>query len=173
LESYQTIDRLKLGGLNTQSFLNGLTLTQLVTTLSTMALVILTLFFWLDYPMQGEFQGILILGLSIFAVLPLLGISLAVAAVTDGQMSTYLPSIIAIPLTFLTGNFFPLPHIKLAGDIQLWHMNPFFCIGEALRKIMILNSGPMGFMLDLAMLIVSGSLIFVIGGFIFIKKAYR
>jgi hypothetical protein len=168
-----TIDRLKLGGFSVRSFFNGLTLTQLVTTLSTMTLVLLTLFFWLDYPVQSQFQGILILTMSIFAVLPLLGISLAVAATTDGQMSTYLPSMIAIPLTFLTGNFIPLPHLRLLGDIQLWHLNPFFCIGEALRKIMILNSEPTGFILDIILLIVGGSFIFIIGALIFIKKAYN
>ncbi len=168
-----TIDRLKLGNFHVRSFFSGLSLTQLVTTLSTMTIVIMALFFLLNFPVQGEFQGIFILVVSFFAVLPLLGISLAIAASTDGQMATYLPSIIAIPLTFLTGNFIPLPHIKLIGDIQLWHLNPFFCIGEALRKIMILNSEPKGFILDIALLITSGSLIFVIGGIIFIKKAYK
>ncbi|MHA2156912.1 MAG: hypothetical protein ACXABU_16330, partial [Candidatus Hodarchaeales archaeon] len=82
-------------------------------------------------------------------------------------------SMIAIPLTFLTGNFIPLPHFRLLGDIQLWHLNPFFCIGEALRKIMILNSEPTGFILDIILLIVSGSFIFIIGALIFIKKAYN
>ncbi len=167
-----TIDRLKLGDFHVRSFLGGLTITQLVTTLATMIIVVLTLFLGLEFPVQGNFQGFFILGLSIFAVLPLLGISLAVAASTDGQISTYLPSIVAIPLTFLTGNFIPLPHIKIIGDVQLWHINPFFCIGEALRKIMILNSAPEGFILDVILLIISGLIIFVIGGFIFIKKAY-
>ena len=168
-----TIDRLKLGGLNVWSFLSGLTITQIVTTLSTMTIVVITLFFGLEFPVQSEFLGILILSVSIFAVLPLLGISLAIAATTDGQISTYLPSIIAIPLTFLTGNFIPLPHIQILGDIQLWHLNPFFCIGEVLRKTMILNSEPMGFILDIALLIISGSLIFTLGGIIFVKKAYN
>jgi hypothetical protein len=168
-----TIDRLKLGDFRVRSFLGGLTLTQIVTTLTTMTLVVMTLFFWLDFPVQSEFQWVIIQTISIFAVLPLLGISLAVAATTDGQMSTYLPSMIAIPLTFLTGNFIPLPHVKLIGDIQLWHLNPFFCIGEVLRKTLILNLEPKGFILDFVLLILSGSLIFVLGGFIFIKKVYK
>jgi ABC-type polysaccharide/polyol phosphate export permease len=162
-----------MSGFQVRSFLSGLTLTQLLTTLSTMIIVVLTLFFGLNFPIQGDFQIIFIIFLSIFAVLPLVGISLAVAATTDGQVSTYLPSIVAIPLTFLTGNFIPLPHIVLLGNIQLWHLNPFFCIGEALRKIMILNLDPSGFILDIFLLMISGTLIFLLGGIIFIKKAYK
>ncbi len=168
-----TVDRLKLSDFPVRSFLTGLTITQLITTLSTMIIVVLTLFYGLSFPVQGNFQGIFILFLSIFAVLPLLGISLAVAASTDGQMATYLPSMIAIPLTFLTGNFIPLPHIPILEEVQLWHLNPFFCIGEALRKIMILNVEPSGFILDIFLLIIVGSLIFLLGTLIFIKKAYK
>ena len=101
-----TIDRLKLGNFHVRSFLSGLTITQLLTTLSTMIVVVLTLFIGLEFPVQSNFQGLFILVLSIFAVLPLLGISLAIAASTDGQISTYLPSIIAIPLTFLISSIF-------------------------------------------------------------------
>jgi ABC-type multidrug transport system permease subunit len=167
-----TIDRLQISNFQVISFLTGLTLTQIITTALTIISALVTILF-LGFPVQGNYQGIFIFLISIYAVIPLIGISLGFAAITDGQMSTYMPSMIAIPMAFLTGNFIPLPRLNLLGDIQVWHINPFFSVGEALRKIMIHNSPIDTFVIDLIMLGIIGICIYSIGALVFIKRAYE
>ncbi|MHA2236940.1 MAG: ABC transporter permease, partial [Candidatus Hodarchaeales archaeon] len=157
-----TIDRLKLSGYASSNILIGATMTQILTTLLTMIVTIATIIL-LGFPIQNYQQILTILGACFLGVLPLLGISLGVAVITDGQTATYLPSMIAIPLSFLTGNFIPLPRITLISDIQLWHINPFYSIGEILRKSMILNLTYSDFLVDISSLILSGSFIFLMG----------
>jgi ABC-type multidrug transport system permease subunit len=167
-----TIDRLKMSGFPVRSFFGGIVLSQVITTILTMVVVIFSLLL-LDYPVQSEYQGIYIIIISIFAVLPLIGISLGIASVADGQMATYLPGLLAIPMAFLTGNFIPLPRIEILGEVQLWHINPFFSVGNALRKIMIHNLSPSQFFIDIALLVVIGMGFLLVGLIIFFKKAYE
>ncbi|UCG01131.1 MAG: ABC transporter permease [Candidatus Heimdallarchaeota archaeon] len=166
-----TIDRLKLSNFPSLSFLAGLSVTQVISTLLTMTCVVITIYF-LGFPFQGNHQAFFVFLVSIFAVLPLLGISLGVAAFLGGKMATYLPGLIAIPLSFLTGGFIPLPRIQLLNDIQFWHLNPFFSAGEVFRKILILNLEINQIFLDLIMLFLVGMGYFIVGTFIFIKGIY-
>jgi len=168
----ETIDRLKLSGFSPNSYFIGLTLTQLVSTAITMAIIFGTLYF-LEFPYQNFNQIIVGILICCVAILPLLGISLSMAALSDGQLATYLPSLIGIPLAFLTGNFFPLPRINLLGSIQIWHLNPFYSVGVILRKTLILNANLSNYMLDIIMLIIAGSIFYIIGGIIFLRKAYH
>jgi ABC-2 type transport system permease protein len=167
-----TIDRLKLSKFTTRDYLVGLSFTQILTSILTMIVIIPTIFF-LGFPFQGLHQGFYVLLMTILATLPLLGISLGFAAITDGQMSTYLPSLIAIPMSFLTGNFIPLPKISLIGDVQLWHINPFFSAGELLRKTLIVNLDFNFIIIDLIMLILVGIIFFVGGSYLFLKSVFR
>ncbi|WP_455465024.1 ABC transporter permease [Candidatus Hodarchaeum mangrovi] len=168
----ETIDRLKLSGFPPNSYFIGLTLTQLICTAITMAIIFGTLYF-LGFPYQNLNQIIVGLLICCTAILPLLGISLSMAALSDGQLATYIPSLIGIPLAFLSGNFVPLPRISLIGSIQMWHLNPFYSVGAILRKILILNANSSSYILDIGMLIIIGGLFYIIGGIIFIRKAYH
>ncbi len=168
----ETIDRLKLSRFPPNSYFIGLTLTQLVCTAITMAIIFGTLYF-LGFPFQDLNQIIVGLLICCTAILPLLGISLSMAALSDGQLATYIPSLIGIPLAFLTGNFIPLPRIALIGSIQMWHLNPFYSVGAILRKILILNASSSNYILDIIMLIIVGGIFYIIGGIIFLRKAYH
>jgi ABC-2 type transport system permease protein len=167
-----TIDRLKISKFSTRDYLVGLSFTQILTSILTMIVIIPTTFF-LGFPFQGLHQTFYVLLMTTFATLPLLGISLGFAAITDGQMSTYLPSLIAIPMSFLTGNFIPLPRIPLFGNVQLWHINPFFSAGEIIRKTLIVDLEFSFMLIDIIMLIIVGSLIFIGGSYLFVKSVYR
>ncbi|MFX1285939.1 MAG: ABC transporter permease [Promethearchaeota archaeon] len=166
-----TIDRLKLSNFPSLSFLFSLSITQIISTLMTMICVIITIYF-LGFPFQGSYQAFIVILVSILAVLPLLAISLGIAAFLGGKMATYLPGLIAIPLSFLTGGFIPLPRITLIGEIQLWHLNPFFSAGEVYRKILILNLEINQIFLDLMLLFLIGIGFFIIGTLIFVKGVY-
>ncbi len=167
-----TIDRLKLSRFSTRDFLAGLSLTQIFTSILTMIVIIPTILV-LGFPFQGYHQYFYVLLMTMFVTLPLLGISLGFAAITDGQMSTYLPSLIAIPMSFLTGNFIPLPRISLFGDIQLWHINPFFSAGELIRKTLIINLEFKYVLNDLIMLILVGIVFFFGGSYLFLKSVFK
>ena len=167
-----TIDRLKLSNFPPSSFLFGLLVTQIISTLLTMTCVVITIYL-LGFPFQGEYQALFVIFTSILAILPLLGISLGIAAFLGGKMATYLPGLIALPLSFLTGGFIPLPRTTIIGDIQLWHLNPFFSTGEVYRKILILNLEINQIFMDLTLLVLCGMGFFIIGALIFMKGAYR
>ena len=167
-----TIDRLKLSGFASSSILIGVSLTQILTTILTMIVTLATIFL-LGFPFQNYTQLLIVLIVCSLGVLPLLGISLGVAVITDGQTATYIPSLIAIPLSFLTGNFIPLPRIMITSNIQLWHINPFYSIGEILRKTLILNSSFSDLIIDISSLVIAGSAFFLIGTIIFIKRLYK
>ena len=167
-----TIDRLKLSDFSSIHFLFGLSVTQIISTFLTMVCVVVTIYF-IGFPFQGEYQAFFVVFLSIMAVLPLLGISLGIAAFLGGKMATYLPGLIAIPLSFLTGGFIPLPRIPMIGNIQLWHLNPFFSTGEIYRKVLILNLELSQIILDLTLMILIGIVYFIIGAFIFMKCIYN
>ena len=166
-----TIDRLKLSSFPAINLLIGLTLTQIITSLCTMIAVLPTIYM-LGFPFQGIDQFFLALFITIIATLPLLGISLGFAAITDSRMATYLPSLIAIPMSFLTGNLIPLPRIPLFNEIQVWHINPFFSTGEFLRKILIVNLPLTSVFIDLFMLVLIGSSFFIGGAILFLKTVY-
>ncbi len=170
-QEQSTIDRLKLSDFPSSYFLFGLTFTQIISTLLTMTCVIITIYF-LGFPFQRVDQALLVILVSILAVLPLLGISLGIAAFLGGKMATYLPGLIAIPLSFLTGGFIPLPRTNLIGDIQLWHLNPFYSTGEVYRKILILNLEANQISLDLILLLLIGMGFFILGALVFIKGVY-
>ncbi len=170
-QEHGTINRLKISGSSPRSYFLGLTLTQILSTLVTMGIILATLVL-LGFPFQHLNQIFWVLLICCIAILPLLGISLSTATLSDGQLATYIPSLIGIPLAFLTGNFIPLTRTAIVGDIQLWHINPFYSVGEAFRKILILNADFSLIIIDIVMLILVGSLICFIGGYIFLKKAY-
>jgi len=167
-----TIDRLQLSGFPGSNILIGAIFTQILTTILTMIVTIITIIL-LGFPFQNYQQIFIILAVCGLGVLPLLGISLGVAVLTDGQTATYLPSLIAIPLSFLTGNFIPLPRIMITSNLQLWHVNPFYSIGEILRKSMILNLSFTDFLVDISSLVITGSIFFLIGIIIFNKRVYN
>lgn len=167
-----TIDRLKLSKFPSSYLLFGLSITQIISTLITMICVMITIYL-LDFPFQEDYQIFFIIMVSILAVMPLLGLSLGIAAFLGGKMATYLPGLLAIPLSFLTGGFIPLPRFSLYGDIQLWHLNPFYSTGEIYRKVLILNLEVNQIFLDLSMLILSGMCLFSMGAFIFIRSVYK
>lgn len=167
-----TIDRLKLSDFPSSYFLFGLSLTQIITTLLTMTSVVITIYL-LGFPIQGNYQALFVLLVSVLAMLPLLGISLGIAAFLGGKMATYLPSLIALPLSFLAGGFIPLPRTTIIGDIQLWHLNPFFSAGEVYRKILILNLEINQIFLDLTLLLLIGMVFFIIGALVFTKGVYN
>ncbi|MFW9997910.1 MAG: ABC transporter permease [Candidatus Odinarchaeota archaeon] len=159
------IDRLKLSGFRPISLFLGLTITQLITTACSMFVFIITAYL-LGFPGRGN--PILAFIISLVAVLPMLGVSLLIASFCkDVTLATGIPGIIAIPLSFLSGAFFPLPE----GDI--WYLNPFYSASEAMRKVLMLEYKLEQVSMELAFILLIGGTIFLFSAVVFHKVAYK
>ncbi|MHA1968253.1 MAG: ABC transporter permease [Candidatus Hodarchaeales archaeon] len=128
-----TIDRLKLSNFSTNDLFLGLSLTQVITSLMQIVVFFLTVFF-LGFPGTLNLEAILFI--SFASIFPVLAIGLLSSVLLEGDVAYFFPGLMAIPLSFLTGSFIPLPRIFITPDIQLWHFNPFYCASEALRKVL-------------------------------------
>ncbi|MFX1506401.1 MAG: hypothetical protein ACFFDC_09825, partial [Promethearchaeota archaeon] len=63
--------------------------------------------------------------------------------------------------------------IPLYGDIQVWHLNPFYSTSEAIRKILFLDYSLDQVALEFCLLIIIGLIIYILGTLAFVKKVYE
>jgi hypothetical protein len=165
-----TIDRLRLSDFSRINLNLSLSITQFITT----GLQLITFFaaiYLLGFPGQGDpFIASVVVCISI---IPLLGWGLLFAVILEGEAALYGPGLLSIPFSFLSGSFIPLPRIPLYGDIQVWHLNPFYSTSEAIRKILFLNYdlNQVGF--ELSLLIIIGLFFYFLGTVFFVKKVYE
>lgn len=165
-----TIDRLKLSYFPTNDLVLGLSLTQLVTT-SLQIIVFFITVFLLGFPGNIDLPSVFFIAL--VSILPILGIGLLSSVFLEGDVAYFLPGILAMPLSFLTGSFIPLPKIFLAPDIQIWHLNPFYSSSEAIRKILFLEYDLSQITMELFLLLLISIPFFTISALIFSKRIYR
>lgn len=165
-----TIDRLRLSDFSRFKLNLSLSITQFITT----GLQLITFFaaiYLLGFPGQGDpFIASIIVCVSI---IPLLGWGLLFAVLLEGDATLYGPGLLSIPFSFLSGSFIPLPRIPLYGDIQVWHLNPFYSTSEAIRKILFLNYNLNQIALELCLLTIMGLIIYTLGTIAFVKKVYE
>ncbi|MFW9904828.1 MAG: ABC transporter permease [Candidatus Thorarchaeota archaeon] len=165
-----TIDRLKLSDFSRIKLNLSLSLTQFITT----GLQLITFFaaiYLLGFPGHGN--PFIVSIVVCVSIIPLLGWGLLFAVILEGDAALYGPGLLSIPFSFLTGSFIPLPRISLFGDIQVWHLNPFYSTSEAIRKILFLNYDLNQVKFELSLLIIMGLFIYILGTAIFVKRVYK
>ncbi|MFX0063775.1 MAG: ABC transporter permease [Candidatus Hermodarchaeota archaeon] len=166
-----TLDRLKLGAYSPFSLLMGLSITQTITTGLQVAVYFITVYL-LGFPGKGN--PVLALLISLLTLPPILGIGLISAVlVKDKNIAMSIPGLGAIPMSFLSGAFLPLPKVVLLGEIQIWHLNPLYCMSEAVRKILFLNYNLAQVSPEIILMLFIGSIIFLVCALLFYKRAYR
>ncbi len=106
---------------------------------------------------------------------PILGVGLLSAvAFKDDKLAMSIPGTAGIPLSFLSGAFFPLPpKLILFGEVEIWHVNPLYSASEAIRKILFYEYTLSQVFMEITFLLTIGSLIFLIGAVLFVKRVYR
>ncbi|MFX0090392.1 MAG: ABC transporter permease [Candidatus Hodarchaeota archaeon] len=165
-----TLDRLKLSAYSPYSLVLGISITQIITTGLQIAVYLITIYF-LGFPGQGDPVLAFLVGL--ISIPPILGIGLISAVIfEDEKLAMSLPGLGAIPLSFLTGSFLPLPRWPLFGEIEVWHLNPLYCTSEAIRKILFLNYDFSQVSVEVTFLLIIGSIMFLLSAFLFHKKVY-
>ncbi|MHA1991111.1 MAG: ABC transporter permease [Candidatus Hodarchaeales archaeon] len=166
----RTIERIKLSNLSRFDYLTGLSITQFITTIMTVLVFMGTIFF-LNFPYFDRL--IFAIPIGIISIFPVLGLSLISVIIFEKELAIYAPGLFAIPLSFLSGSFVPLPRTYLWGDVQLWHLNPFYSTSEALRKILFLNYDLNQVKFEIFLLLFLGLLLFITGLLLFTKKGYE
>ncbi|MFX1515896.1 MAG: ABC transporter permease [Promethearchaeota archaeon] len=165
-----TIDRLRLSNFSRFKLNISLSITQFLTTGLQLIMFFIAIYL-IGFPGQGDPLAASII--VCISILPLLGWGLAFAVLLKGDAALYGPGLLSIPFSFLTGSFIPLPRVPLYGDIQVWHLNPFYSTSEALRKILFLNYGLNQVILELSLLLIIGLFIYILGTVLFIRKVYE
>ncbi|MCY3410750.1 MAG: ABC transporter permease [Candidatus Heimdallarchaeota archaeon] len=162
----QTMDLLILSGYPKPRIVVGLSLTQIVISAIQLAIFLVTVYF-IGYPGPGSFLRVFILSLgSIFLIL---GISFITSAlIKESNIAMGFPSIIGIPLTFLTGTWVPLPD-KPMGNLQVWHLNPFYALSEGVRQI-LMHDYTFSQILPEILIVIGYSLLFYIFGIYLLKR---
>lgn len=165
-----TIDRLKLCKFPKIDLILGLSFTQFITTSLQIIVFFITVLF-IGFPGKADF--ILALIIALVSIIPVFGIGLFASVYLEGELAFYLPGLLSIPLSFLTGSFIPLPKIYLLGDIQIWHLNPFYSASEAIRKVLFLRYDLSHISLELILLLGISLPIFLLGALVFNKRIYK
>jgi len=141
----------------------GISITQLITTSLEIVVYLITIYF-LGFPGKGNPAFAFLIGL--LTIPPILGVGLLSAvAFKDDKLAMSIPGTAGIPLSFLSGAFFPLP--------QIWHVNPLYSASEAIRKIHFYEYTLSQVFMEITFLLTIGSLIFLIGAVLFVKRVYR
>ncbi len=164
-----TIDRLKLSNFPKDDLVLGLTLTQFITTALQIIIFFLTVYF-LGFP--GRLNLFLAVFVALLSIVPVLAIGIISSVQLKGEIAFFLPGMLSLPLSFLTGSFIPLPKITLIGEIQVWHLNPFYSSSEALRKILFLNYDLIQITFELLLLMGISLPMFILSVLLFKKKIY-
>jgi ABC-type polysaccharide/polyol phosphate export permease len=164
-----TIDRLKLSNFPKDDLVLGLTLTQFITTALQIIVFFLTVYF-LGFP--GRLDLFLAVFIALLSIVPVLAIGILSSVQLKGEIAFFLPGMLSLPLSFLTGSFIPLPKIVLIGEIQIWHLNPFYSSSEALRKILFLNYDLTQITFELLLLLGVSLPILILSVLLFRKKIY-
>ncbi len=167
-----TLDRLKIGAFSPFSLLMGISITQLITTSLEIVVYLITIYF-LGFPGKGNPALAFLIGL--ITIPPILGVGLLSAvAFKDEILAMSIPGTAGIPLSFLSGAFFPLPpKLILFGEVEIWNVNPLYSTSEAIRKILFYKYTLSQVFMEIAFLLTIGSLIFLIGAVLFVKRVYR
>jgi ABC-2 type transport system permease protein len=95
-----------------------------------------------------------------------LGLLVAAFARTERQAGN-LGLLFAVPISFLTGAFFPLPKVyvgTLFGQpVQIFEIFPWFNAANALRSVLVFGTGIGAVAYDIALIIIPTIILFLIG----------
>lgn len=165
-----TILRIRLSGFSRRKLILGIAISQLVVTFIQILMFFLTIYI-MRFPMFENTW--FLLPLSLLNIIPLLGMGLIIAAfVKDTNLALSIPSLLGIPLIFLTGSFIPLPSIYI-GEFLVWYLNPFYVIGEISRKVLLFGETPSAMLFEIYLILLYGLIYFSVGVVLLGKRIYK
>lgn len=163
----KTLDRVRMSPTGSASLLAGIALAQVALAAVSLALMLLTARL-MGFNNQGSY--IAAYAIAIGAALAATGIGLIVAALARNQQeAANFGALVSVPASFLSGAFFVIPGVKLAGEIELYDILPTTHAVTALRQIMTYGRDIESVANTLAALALLGTLYFIAGAMIYRK----
>lgn len=171
----RTLERLRLTRMRSLDLLAGVSLAQLAVGMVSLALMIGAALVF-DFHAQGSLLlGYAIALVSTFAVL---GVGMVIAAFADKQDdAANLGVLFAVPGSFLSGAFFPIPEVRLfaLGDrvIQVYDVLPSTHAVRALREVLTLGHSASEVAFEIAALVVLALAYFAVGAWLYARRRLR
>lgn len=157
----RTLDRVRASPTGAAMLLAGVALAHLVLAVASLALMLVAARV-MGFQNQGSYT--LSFAVALFAALAVIGIGMIIAAfVRTQQEAMGLGTLVSVPASFLSGAFFPVPAVVLAGRFELYDALPTRHAVDALRKVMTLGRDAGAVAQDLVALAFLSILLFAAG----------
>jgi ABC-2 type transport system permease protein len=175
--SQGTLVRLRLSRLGATEYLAGVSLGQLA-----VSLVALLLMFGTAAAMGFHFDSLgraaLALGVAVVATLAVLGAGLIIAAFSrNPEHAAGLGVLVAVPGSFLSGAFFPMPTVnlfKIGGHmVQVYDILPTTHAIRALRSLLTFRQDVDAIAFDVVALLILSALFFGVGAWLYSRMQFR
>ncbi|MBS3786919.1 ABC transporter permease [Candidatus Bipolaricaulota bacterium] len=169
-----TLERLKLSRMRSFDLLFGTlipwSVMAVVQVLILFAVALLIGFNWAG----GIISLILAVLVSVIAGVASVSLGLLIAAFAENEShASNLGTLIAVPLSFIVGAFFPLPKIALGqlfgSTFELYDVLPWTHAADALRTLLIFGGGPGEVVVDIGFLVGLTVLLFLVSVYFFSK----
>lgn len=167
-----TLERLKLSRMGSFDLLFG-TLIPWSVLAVVQVLILFAVAMLIGFSWAGGITSLLLAVLvSIIAGVASVSLGLLIAAFADNeQHASNLGTLIAVPLSFIVGAFFPLPKVPI-GQIfgetfEIYDFLPWSHAADALRSLLIFGGGISEIAVDIAFLVGLTILLFLVGVFFF------
>jgi hypothetical protein len=136
---FKTLDRIRMSPVRVVEFLGGVALAEVALSALSVALMLATARF-MGFHNQGSYLAAF--ALSLTAALAVVGIGMVIAAFAKTQQQAApLGVLVAVPGSFLSGAFFPVPTIPLVAGIGVADLLPTTHAVVAMRKVMTFGNG--------------------------------
>lgn len=171
----RTLERLRITSMGSVDLLGGVSLAQLAVGALSLVLMFATALL-MGFHSQGSL--VLAFGLAIATAFSVLGVGMIIAAFADKQDdAANLGVLFAVPASFLSGAFFPVPAVDLfeinGRVIQIYDVLPSRHAVSALREILTLGNGVGSITFEIAALLALTLLYFAIGAWLYARRRLR
>lgn len=157
----KTLDRVRMSPTGAGSLLLGVALAQVILACVSLALMLLMARL-MGFHNQGSYLTAYLIAIGAAVAATGLGLIIAAFARTQ-QEAANLGVAVAVPASFLSGAFFPVPGVRLFGDVELYDILPTTHAIAALREVMTYGRSVATVTTALAALAILGLLYFVAG----------
>ncbi len=169
-----TLERLKLSRMRSFDLLFG-TLVPWSVMAVVQVLILFAVALLIGFNWVGGIASLLIaVVVSVIAGVASVSLGLLIAAFAENeQHASNLGTLIAVPLSFIVGAFFPLPKISLGqmfgSTFEIYDVLPWTHAADALRTLLIFGGGPGEILVDVGFLVGLTVLLFIVSVYFFSK----
>ncbi len=169
------LNRLKLSYMNSYDYILGNLFSWCVIGI-VQVIIMLIVALMLNFHWVGGLNSILLACLIGFiATIPSVALALIIVSLCNSSdQASSLSAIIAVPLSFLSGSFFPLPEAYV-GDIlghptQIYELLPWNQALTALKQVLIYGNGLESIVTNIILILISGLVLLLISIILFNRK---